>query len=235
MGRVGRHVRPALLLAASLATFWGCASSLPSWGTTHVLRPGENLYRLSRYYQVSVRDIERANHIRDVTEIPAGSRLLIPGTRKPQPQRSLALAVAVSLPRAPDADLRGLAQREADLAFTWPVRGRLSSRFGLRHGRPHEGIDISVRRGTPVLAAEAGRVIHSGVLGDYGRVVILKHAGRYQSVYAHNRVNRVRKGDFVEKGQVIAEVGRTGNASGPHLHFEVRRDRRPLDPLQYLP
>ncbi len=66
-------------------------------------------------------------------------------------------------------------------------------------------------------------------------MVIVKHAGRYSTVYAHNRKNKVRKGAFVEKGQVIAEVGSSGNASGPHVHFEVRRDRKPQDPLRYLP
>ena len=89
---------------------------------------------------------------------------------------------------------------------------------------------------TPICAAEAGRVIHSGGgLGAYGKVVIVKHSGRYSTVYAHNRKNLVRKGDFVEKGQVIAEVGRTGNASGSHVHFEIRRDRRARDPMTYLP
>jgi murein DD-endopeptidase MepM/ murein hydrolase activator NlpD len=112
----------------------------------------------------------------------------------------------------------------------------MTSKFGWRNGRTHEGIDIPVKRGTPIYAAEAGRVIHSGGgLGDYGKVVILKHAGRYSTVYAHNSRNRVRKGSFVEKGDVIAEVGETGNASGPHIHFEVRRDRTPLDPLLFLP
>ena len=86
-----------------------------------------------------------------------------------------------------------------------------------------------------MLASEAGRVTHSGWLGDYGRVVIVKHARGYSSVYAHNRRNRVAKGQFVEKGDVIAEVGSSGNASGPHLHFEIRRERRAQDPLRYLP
>ena len=118
----------------------------------------------------------------------------------------------------------------------WPVRGRLSSKFGWRNGRKHEGIDIPAKRGTPIYAAEAGRVIHSGDgLGDYGQVVILKHVGRYSTVYAHNRRNRVKKGEFVEKGDLIGEVGTSGNASGPHVHFEVRRDRTPVDPLFYLP
>jgi murein DD-endopeptidase MepM/ murein hydrolase activator NlpD len=86
-----------------------------------------------------------------------------------------------------------------------------------------------------VRAAEAGRVTHSGWLGDYGRVVIVKHAGHYSTVYAHNRANKVRKGQFVEKGDVLAEVGSSGNASGPHLHFEIRRNRQAENPLRYLP
>jgi murein DD-endopeptidase MepM/ murein hydrolase activator NlpD len=78
-------------------------------------------------------------------------------------------------------------------------------------------------------------VIHSGWLGGYGRVVIVKHTGRYSTVYAHNRTINVKNGAFVEKGQVLAEVGSSGNASGPHLHFEIRRDRKPEDPLRHLP
>lgn len=112
----------------------------------------------------------------------------------------------------------------------------MTSGFGWRNKRQHEGIDIPAKPGTPIHAAEAGRVIHSGGgRGDYGQVVILKHAGRYSTVYAHNRRNRVRKGEFVEQGDVIAEVGTSGNATGPHVHFEVRVDRTPLDPLLFLP
>jgi murein DD-endopeptidase MepM/ murein hydrolase activator NlpD len=223
-----------VVLAAAALAAAGCASPLPEWGTTHVLRPGENLYRVSRYYGVAVRDIERANRIGDVTEIPAGSRLFIPGSRKRQPAGSLALA-AVAAPRPSAPDLGGTAWDATPLDFRWPLRGRVSSRFGWRNGRQHEGIDIPARRGTPIRAAESGRVISSSRLGDYGRVVIIKHAGDYQTIYAHNRRNLVRKGDFVEKGQVIAEVGSSGNARGAHVHFEIRRARRPLDPARYLP
>jgi murein DD-endopeptidase MepM/ murein hydrolase activator NlpD len=112
----------------------------------------------------------------------------------------------------------------------------VSSLFGARGRDHHAGIDILAREGTQVLAAEAGRVIESdGGLGDYGNVVIVKHAGRYATVYAHNRRNLVRRGEFVEKGQPIAQVGDSGNASAPHLHFEIRRDRLAQDPLLYLP
>jgi lipoprotein NlpD len=189
------------------------------------LRPGENLYRLSRFYGVSIDAILRANDIGDVTRLKVGQRVWIPGAKRGPAQESLAGAGSGSGGR-----------RAGGPELIWPVRGKLSSRFGWRNGRGHDGIDIPAKTGTPIVAAAAGRVIHSGRgLGDYGRVIILKHEGYYSTVYAHNRRNRVEKGDFVEKGEVIGEVGLSGNASGPHVHFEVRRNRKPVNPLLFLP
>jgi lipoprotein NlpD len=225
-----RSARVALWVVIGVAL--GCASTPDapdSWdgsaGHTHILRPGENLYRLSLFYGVPVDAIARANDIRDVTRLEVGRRIWIPGAKRGQAQESLAGAGTDSAGR-----------RAGDLELIWPVRGRLSSRFGWRSGRSHDGIDIPAKSGTPIVAAASGRVIHSGRgLGDYGRVVIVKHEGYYSTVYAHNRRNRVEKGDFVEKGEVIGEVGSSGNASGSHVHFEVRRNRKPLDPLPFLP
>jgi murein DD-endopeptidase MepM/ murein hydrolase activator NlpD len=236
MGGVARR-RAAwgLPLAALLAA---CVST-PD-GTLHVVRPGENLYRISRFYGVEVDALVRANRIRDVTALAIGQRLVIPGSHRAQPKLALlpeeAPGRASRVRRTPARNGDGAqALREADLRFGWPVQGRINSRFGWRDGRRHEGVDIKAEKGAPVRAAEAGKVIYSGRLADYGKVIILKHAGRYSSVYAHNHDNRVRKGQFVEKGETIASVGRTGNASGPHLHFEVRRDRVAQDPLRFLP
>ena len=221
-----RTWRPALGLCV-LALAFGCASS--HGRVVHEVKAGETVYRLSRYYDVPAATIVRANRIRDVSRVPVGARLVIPGAHKSPPRRSIALAGVV-----PPVSAIPRATRQLDLHFGWPVRGSLTSSFGWRRGRPHEGIDIGAKSGAPVYAAEAGRVIHSGWLGGYGRVVIVKHTGRYSTVYAHNRKNRVKKGAFVEKGQLLAEIGTTGNASGPHLHFEIRRDRKPLDPMAYL-
>ncbi|MFP8881893.1 MAG: M23 family metallopeptidase [Myxococcota bacterium] len=199
-------------------------------GTVHTLRAGENLYRLSLFYGVSVEAIVRANGIHDVTALGVGQEIWIPSTTKPSAMRTLAD------PKSAKRNGRKHGAEQASLGLAWPVRGRLSSPFGWRNGRRHEGIDIPARRGTPIYAAQAGRVIHSGGgLGDYGQVVIVKHRGRFSTVYAHNDRVRVRKGQFIEKGDILGEVGTSGNASGPHVHFEVRRDRTPLDPLLYLP
>ena len=130
--------------------------------------------------------------------------------------------------------MRADARAESGVAFRWPVRGRLTSRYGSRRGS-HEGIDIAAPSGTKVVAASAGKVIFLGRMRDYGKMIVVKHAGSYRSVYAHLHRFHVRKGHFVESGQRIAEVGSTGNARGSHLHFEIRRRDRPDDPMQYLP
>jgi murein DD-endopeptidase MepM/ murein hydrolase activator NlpD len=232
------RARSATACAGLLLSVAGCRSVPTSGGVTHVVRPGETVYRISRYYEVPIDSVIRANHVVDVTNVAVGTPLWIPNARHPRATQSIALMAGVvpgAIPH-PGPSGRALALRESNLVFAWPVAGPISSPFGWRDGRTHEGIDICVGRGTPIHAAEAGRVIHAGRgLGDYGKVVIVKHAGHYSTVYAHEDSIRVSKGEFVEKGDVLGTVGSTGNASGPHLHFEVRRDRVPDDPLSYLP
>lgn len=121
--------------------------------------------------------------------------------------------------------------------LAWPVPSskRLTSKFGRRWGRAHEGIDIAARRGTAIVAAESGVVIYSGNdLGGYGNLTVISHPGGLFSIYAHANKNFTKKGDKVHRGQVIAEVGATGRSTGPHLHFEVRYDSKAIDPLKFL-
>jgi murein DD-endopeptidase MepM/ murein hydrolase activator NlpD len=105
----------------------------------------------------------------------------------------------------------------------------------MRHGVMHDGIDIAAPAGTPVRAADDGVVLYSGRLRGYGNVVILQHSGGYVTVYGHNERNLVREGDRVARGQDIAELGATGRASGPNLHFEIRYENQAQNPLAYLP
>ncbi|MGE4233263.1 MAG: M23 family metallopeptidase [Bacteriovoracia bacterium] len=121
--------------------------------------------------------------------------------------------------------------------FSWPLRtGSISSFYGSRRRDFHDGIDIRARKGTPVYSAKAGEVIYSARrIRGYGNMIVIRHENGFSTVYAHNSKNLVKLGDSVKDGQKIALVGRTGRATGPHLHFEVRRGQLAEDPLSYLP
>jgi murein DD-endopeptidase MepM/ murein hydrolase activator NlpD len=116
----------------------------------------------------------------------------------------------------------------------WPVRGPITSPFGMRWGRLHSGIDIGVRVGTPVRAADAGRVIVRGWTGGYGNFVCIQHTRSLSTCYGHLSRYATAKGARVRQGQVVAYSGNTGASTGPHLHFETRVNGKPVDPRRYL-
>ncbi len=118
--------------------------------------------------------------------------------------------------------------------FVWPVNGTVTSGFGMRWGRLHAGIDIAAPHGTPVRAAQAGQVIFAGAQGGYGNLILIAHGGGIVTAYAHLSSFRVGVNQFVERGQTIGAVGSTGHSTGPHLHFEVRVNGSPVDPMGYL-
>jgi murein DD-endopeptidase MepM/ murein hydrolase activator NlpD len=118
--------------------------------------------------------------------------------------------------------------------FIWPVEGPITSPFGYRWGRMHEGIDIGVGFGTPIRAAASGTVIYAGWLGGYGNLVVVDHGGGLSTAYGHQQRIYVAYGQQVGQGEVLGEVGSTGHSFGPHLHFEVRVNGSPVDPLGYL-
>jgi len=119
-------------------------------------------------------------------------------------------------------------------SFIMPTRGTLTSRFGTRWSRSHEGIDIGARVGTPIKAADGGTVTFAGWKGDYGYAVDIDHGGGYTTRYAHASKVLVKKGDKVYQDQTIALVGNTGRSTGPHLHFEVRKHGVPQNPSSYI-
>jgi len=177
----------------------------------YYVKKGESLWSISREYNVKLEAIIAANSITDASKISAGQQLRIP-----------------NIPGT----------RSNIYNFIWPVRGRITSPYGMRviSGRKefHAGIDIGAPTGTNIVAAESGRVSYAGYMRGYGNVIILSHDGGYSTVYGHNSVNLVKKGQYVKKGSIIGKVGRTGNATGSHLHFEVRINGKPVNPLSYL-
>lgn len=122
----------------------------------------------------------------------------------------------------------------ASIPNRWPVSGWISSSFGYRGREFHQGIDIVAPYGSTVRAAADGVVSFAGWRPGYGRLVILDHSSGYSTLYAHNSRIFVREGQGVKKGDPIAAVGSTGYATGPHLHYEIRRNGVPVDPTQFL-
>ncbi len=192
-------------------------------GVYHEVKPGDTLWRIAKTYGVDLETLQWVNDVEDVTDLRIGRVLFIPGA-----ERLLEI-----IPFTPEEEAPPLIKK---IGVLWPIKGRLTSRFGMRGKRMHEGIDLAAPKGTPVHAAAAGKVVYSGAgMKGYGKVVVVKHGSEFSTVYAHNSSLLVKMGERVEEKQVIARVGSTGWATGPHLHFEVRRRGVPEDPLEYLP
>ncbi|HEX6971416.1 MAG TPA: peptidoglycan DD-metalloendopeptidase family protein [Limnochordia bacterium] len=187
-------------------------------GVLHRVQAGESLWEISQRFGVAMEEIIWANDISDPAHLEVQQQLFIPGVRAPLPDQYALLDASGRLRRG----------------FSWPVRGRITSRFGTRWGRMHEGIDIGVNMGTPVKAAADGKVTYSGWGNGYGYLVILDHGNGIETRYGHNSRVIARPGARVRRGEVVAYSGNTGHSTGPHLHFEIRRYGRPVDPTQYL-
>lgn len=226
-------------------------------GGQHIVQAGDSLGKIARQYGVSIPSLQQSNGISgsmirlgqkltipnanviktsSVKQIPAGVDPIITGTTtkpvlkaptapkpyvKPTVDKTIATgAVAKDAPK-----LTGIK------SLRWPVKGRVISAFGSKN----DGIDISVPEGTSVKAAENGVVIYSGnELAGFGNLVLVRHADGIVTAYAHNKSNAVAKGSKVKRGQVIAKSGRTGNTETPKLHFEVRKNSKPVNPIPYL-
>ncbi len=229
------------------------------WGR-HVVEKGETLYSIAWRYGRDYRELGNANGLAPPYTIRAGQviRLDLKGKRpsttssrssrdtaatsKPssrpesptrsKPRREPAPAVTSRPDRS--ADLRDQSQTVANINWRWPHVGTVIAKFSTS-GKVNKGIDISGNSGDPVRAAAAGNVVYagSGLLG-YGNLIIINHSEHYLSAYAHNRRILVQEGEDVNQGQTIAELGSTGTDENK-LHFEIRKNGNPVDPLPYLP
>jgi lipoprotein NlpD len=202
-----------------------------SEGIYHVVRPGENLFRIGKAYDVSYEELARINGIRHADQIRTGQKIFIPGATRQLPVEM----ITPTEPTPAVSKLPGPPALPSEDVFLWPVNGRINSGFGPRGSSFHDGVDIGAPEGAPIQAIDKGEVIYSDQLRGYGNIVIVRHSGNVASVYAHNQVNLVREGQTVERGEVVARVGRTGRVTGPHLHFEIRKNNTAQDPLRFLP
>jgi len=225
VGRWGRVAAEVMLAATTLV---GCAAG--PVGLQHRVERGENLWRISKAYGVSVDELAHVNNIPDPARIEVGQVLVVPHATHEVP-------VAVVTPDHARADRPTLPELPSGpQPFVWPLpTGVLTSGFGPRGVTHHDGVDIGCDPGAPVRAARSGRILYADTLRGYGNLIIVEHDDGYATVYAHNRENRVESGAQVRQGDVIATCGESGKTSGPNLHFEVRKDNVARNPLFYLP
>ncbi len=224
--------------------------STPQYGTTATVERGETLYHIATGHGISALDLAMWNDVPPPYTIYPGQRLRLYPVDHLQRRASVAVATPhrpnvapARLPSEPSVASTAAAPNippplnppaSSPFAWTWPADGTLASRYAA--GEPtRQGIDIAGQAGQPIRAAADGIVVYSGSgLVGYGELVIVKHNDAWLSAYGHNRARMVNEGQLIKAGQQIAEMGHSGAASNM-LHFEIRYNGKPLDPLLYLP
>jgi len=221
----------------------------------HVVAKGETLYSIAWRYNLNYRELAKANNVDSDYNIHPGQRLSlnfsVPTAEHSKPPNTLvhkapAVVAVKKTPSLPPRQTRSINKspvasysskknnRSAALQWQWPSIGKLLATFSSNNGL-NKGIDIKGELGDSVNAASAGQVVYAGSgLRGYGKLIIVKHSDKYLSAYAHSRKLLVKEGDKVEVGEKIAEMGSTGTDT-VKLHFEIRYDGKPVDPLKLLP
>ena len=202
--------------------------SLPTQAFYEV-RKKDTLYSISRSHKTDVATLAKLNGLSKPFTISVGQRLQIPGLTPVQPavvQASRPVAAPKKIPSAPKRVGR----------FLVPVKGAIISSFGPKDGGLHnDGINIAAREGAPIRAAENGVVVYTGnELRGYGNLLLIRHSGGWVTAYAHTSKFLVKPGARVKQGDVVAEVGRTGNVERPQLHFELRKGTRAVNPQSLI-
>lgn len=217
-----------------------CALHYDERGRYHVVRKGETISTIAQGYRLSSSRLSQFNGIADPKSLRAGQKLYLPDRIKKKRFKKLPIDRIIEDEMRKDQTAmqrsgKAPRARKSKIHFRWPVKGSIMSKFGIRNGRRHDGIDIDADSGAPIYAAADGVVVFEGKMRGYGKLILLKHKANFFTAYAHNSANKVKRGSKVKSGDVIAKVGKTGRATGPHLHFEIREGQKARNPLFFLP
>lgn len=204
----------------------------------YIVKRGDSLSVIAQKYDVDMYALARLNGLRPPYLITIDQRLLLPdgstvASAQTPPARGRTLT---SKPRSAQKTVTPPPAR-AGKVFLWPVKGKIVSTYGGKtKGLRNDGINIAAPLGAQVVAAENGVVAYAGnELRGFGNLLLLKHADGWITAYAHNQTLLVKRGDKIKKGQVIAKVGSSGSVRVPQLHFELRKGKRAINPIKYLP
>ena len=229
-------------------------------GIFYTLKKGEKIEAVTKRYGVSMNKLRAANINVSTDSLKTGDEVFLPGAKpegllehkesevkvaEVKKEKPAPVAKNVKTP-APTKTEKTVKPQKGEVAvrntggFRWPIMGRINSPFGWRY-HPitkrrdfHTGIDIKANRNDPIKSAGGGKVIYSGWMGGYGKVLVVEHNNGQSTLYAHCSTLLVGKGANVSSGQLIAKIGTTGRSTGPHLHFEVRNGNSPVNPIKYL-
>jgi murein DD-endopeptidase MepM/ murein hydrolase activator NlpD len=230
---------------------------VPPTSRYHAVAAGETLYGISRLYNLDTFVLAQNNDLTAPYNLVVGQQLKVSGEK---PRGLLAATEAPAQPAAitpenpavaddksgaavgraarfrPPGEPDGAAAPPRDRRFAWPVTGSVLSGFGPKGGGLHnDGVNIAARLGESVKAADNGIVVYAGnELKGYGNLVLVRHADRWVSAYAHNEKLLVKRGDWVKRGQTIARAGNSGSVDSPQVHFEIRRGTQAIDPIPLL-
>ncbi len=184
-------------------------------GVYHRVQKGQTLWRISQSYNVSIDEIIKINKLSDASKINKGQLLFIPRAKQ---------VLIIETPAGKEN-------------FVWPLKGRILSFYGTKNGNiSQRGINIQGKEGEKIIAARSGKVSFcSDYVKGYGKLIIIDHSDGFQTIYAHNYKNLIKQKQKVKQGTIIAKVGSTGRVFTPQLHFEIRKNFRPQNPLYYLP
>ncbi len=227
-------MRRFIYIAAFLVVIAGCETGKsimrtpPSEKKIYIVKYGETLEDVAKKFDTTPEALKKTNDL-IWGKLTKGQRLVIPPLSENGP------ATAGKTPKqGKSASARKAPVKK--IKFIWPVNGVVTSKFGARKNGKHDGLDIGAKEGTKIVSAANGKVMFSGEgVTGYGLIVVIRHTDEIITVYAHNSKNLVKKGQNVKQGQPIALVGHTGRADGDHVHFEVRINRLPKNPMKFLP
>lgn len=217
-----------VILISIIAIFVGCSShraplrrDLARMSGTHIVERGDTFFSIAKKYGVSVDSLLTANRLSKDSRLQVGQPIYLPGSSPTH---------ALQTPKTPsDDDTR-------TIALSWPVeKGVVFRTFDQTPSRLHEGLSIGAPANTPVKAAQDGEVIYAAQAPNHlGKMILVKHADPFVSIYGHIDVFKVKVGQKVKKGEVIGTVGTTGGAESPRVYFELRKDRMPVNPEPFL-
>lgn len=216
------------------------------YASKYHVRSGETLYSIAWKHGLDYKDVARWNGIPAPYRIYKGQELWLVPRTPPSSSSQSSSQVSKSRPSSKTAQKKPAHSAtkpktsddpryiSGDIKWVWPLQGKIIRQYD-SSSPGKKGIDIAGKRGQPVLAAAGGKVVYSGTgLKGYGKLLIIKHNNNYFSAYAHNNNILVREGNWVKQGQKVAQVGST-DADRAMLHFEIRRNGKPVNPVRYLP